>query len=55
MSRINNIKYKEVETAISFYQKIGYSKDEIYRIISDNFAISKEEIKKIAMNNNKTA
>ena len=47
MSKIDDIKIKEIEAAISFYMENGLSQEEICEKISFYFTISNEEIKKI--------
>ncbi len=47
MSRLDDIKMKEIQSAISFYMENGLSKEEASDKISSHFPISKEEIKRI--------
>ena len=47
MSRLDDIKMKEIQSAISFYMENGLSKEEASGKISSYFSISKEEIKRI--------
>ena len=48
MSKITEIRVREIETAITFYLKTGLSQIETWDKISSNFDISSEEAKKIA-------
>ena len=47
MSRLDDIKMKEIQSAISFYMENGLSKEEASDKISSYFSISMEEIKRI--------
>ncbi len=51
MSKITEIRIKEIETAISFYIKNGLSQDETCEKVASNFDISSEDVKKIAERN----
>ncbi len=51
MSKITEIRIKEIETAISFYIKNGLSQDETCEKVASNFDISIEDVKKIAERN----
>jgi len=48
MSKITEIRIREIETAITFYLKTGLSQVETWDKISSNFDISSEDAKKIA-------
>ena len=54
MSKLDDIKLKEIETAITFYQDNQLSQDEICEKISSIFDISKEEIEKISLRKKET-
>ncbi len=51
MSKITEIRIREIETAISFYIKNGLSQDETCEKVASNFDISIEDVKKIAERN----
>jgi len=46
MSKITEIRIREIETAITFYLKTGLSQVETWDTIASNFDISSEEAKK---------
>jgi len=50
LSKITDIKFREIETAVSFYLDNGLSQDEMCEKVSSNFDIPKDEVKKIAIN-----
>lgn len=54
MSKLDDIKLKEIEAAITFYQDNKLPQDEICEKISSIFDISKEEIEKISLRKKET-